>query len=63
MPPFSAAIGVVKPRSTDAMQWPVIGLRQGRRRERNIMFEIQNYWVRQPDPDPSQNGEFKQLLK
>ena len=35
------AHGVVKPQSTDAMHRPVVDLRQGRRRERNIMVEIQ----------------------
>ena len=35
------ALGVVKPQSTDAMHRPVAGLRQGRRRECNIMVEIQ----------------------
>ena len=33
--------GVVKPQGTDAVHRPVVGLRQGRRRERNIMVEIQ----------------------
>ena len=38
--------GVVKPQITDVVHRPVAGLGQGRRRERNIMVEIQKYWVR-----------------
>ena len=52
------ALGVVKPQSTDAMHRPVADLRQGRRRECNIMVEIQKYWmwtILAPDPRPGNN--------